>query len=487
MKKISLSILIIILVISLVSPVLANQTIIEDNPVGEELELTVWSEKMVNNYGVVKSNKGHIENNYGIVNSVEGSIYNNYGTVNSIDEKGTVVINEGVITENNYYVNVNNASGIIKNNNYRVQVNQCGTIENNNSEVWSNFGTINSNNVNGYIDDNYGIIENNKGTILRNKYSTDNIITSSVNNIENGIVLENHAKVTGGTIEKNYSKDVRNVIINNNYSSEVGENVNIIKNFTEPIDNATIENQYYKLTINGNINLVCAIDSNNNLEDNIYTDQEGQTWIRAEDAMFTVTAQRGYKIVGIPTVTVGGTTIVNKEDARNISFSNISGEITIEVETEEVETFKVVFNANGGIFKNETETLTYEEWIPEDYETLEEPIRNGYKFLGYFTEKEGGTSFANYYNEAGVDKDMTLYAQWQENSSSAGGEAEPEESDKNSENAVTDNTNIVENNNSTVIGKNPQTGDNIEKFVIILGNAIMGIIITTKMKKHIKK
>lgn len=59
MKKISLSILIIILVISLVSPVLANQIIIEDNPVGEEVEVTVWPEKMVNNYGGVKSNKGH--------------------------------------------------------------------------------------------------------------------------------------------------------------------------------------------------------------------------------------------------------------------------------------------------------------------------------------------------------------------------------------------------------------------------------------------
>lgn len=124
--------------------------------------------------------------------------------------------------------------------------------------------------------------------------------------------------------------------------------------------------------------------------------------------------------------------------------------------------------------------------IPEDYETLEEPTRDGYKFLGYFTEKEGGTSFENYYNEAGIDKEMTLYAQWQENSSSAAGEVQPEESDKNPENAVIDNTNAVEDNNSTVIGKNPQTGDNIITAIIILGIAVIGIIITTKMKKYKK-
>ena len=479
MKKISLSILIIIVLISLVSPVLANQTIIEDNLVGEEVELTVWPEKMVNNYGLVKYNKGHIENNYGIVNSVEGSVYNNYGTVDSIDEKGTVSINEGLISENNYYVNLNRSTGKIITNNYRVQVNEEGIIENNNSEVWSNFGIIKSNNANGYIDDNYATIENNSGTILRNKYSTSNPIANSVNNAEKGIVLENYAKVTGGTIEKNYSKDVKNTTINNNYSNEVGENVSIKKNFVDPIDNATIENQYYKLTINGNINLICAIDSNNNLEDNIYIDSEGQTWIRAEEAMFTITAKRGYKIVGAPTITAGGTTVVNKEDARNISFSNISGEITIEVETEEIETFKVVFNANGGVFKDETEILTYEEWIPEDYETLEEPTREGYKFLGYFTEKEGGTSFKHYYNEAGVDKDMTLYAQWQENSASAGGEAQPEDSESNFENIVIDN-------NSTEIGKNPQTGDNIIAVLIILVIAVLGIGITTKIKKYVK-
>lgn len=67
---------------------------------------------------------------------------------------------------------------------------------------------------------------------------------------------------------------------------------------------------------------------------------------------------------------------------------------------------------------------------------------------------------------------MTLYAHWQENSSSVGGEAQPEVGDNNSKNTVTDN-------NSTVIGKNLQTGDNIITTIIILGIAIIGIIITT--------
>lgn len=480
MKKVTLSLLIIILLISSSYPVFADQTIIEDNITGNEIEEINYPEKMINNYGTIKSvnDGGNIENNYGVATNMCGSIINNYGTVDAINDKGSVYINEGLIKENNYYVNLNNPSGIIEENNYRVQVNQFGTIETNNSEVWNNHGIIKLNNSNGYIDDNYGTIENNIGTVLRNNYPNDNTLTNSVNNTEKGIVLENYAQVTGGTIEKNYSKDVRSTTINNNYSTEVGENVIIKRNFANSIANATIENQYYKLTIKGNIDFICKIDTNNNLEDNIYIDSEGQTWIRAEDAMFEVKAKRGHRIVGEINITADGATIVSKEDTRNVGFLNISGEIIIEAETEEIETFKVVFDANGGKFNsNRKDILTYEKWLPEDYEMLEIPIKDGYSFIGYFTEKEEGTSFDSYYNEAGVDKDMTLYAHWKENSSGVPGEIEQQPS--NSENAGQPVGQIQPMTQPLAVSEttnNPPTGDNIVIWLSLLIISAVGLI-----------
>lgn len=485
MRKISFSLIISILIIVVTFPVFANETIIPDNPLGVEVEEINYPEKMVNNNGTVKkvNDSGHVENNNGNVINLSGSIYNNYGTIDSINDRGSVIINEGNINKNNYYINVNNASGIIKENNYRVQANQHGIIETNNSEVWVNFGSINVNNEKGVIDDNFGIVTSNSGTIQKNSYDTSNTITNSVTNTEKGKVIENNAKVSGGNIEKNYSKAVDNTTIEYNYSNEVGENVTIKRNFANFINNANIENQYYKLTVRGNIDFVCKIDTNSNVEDNIYIDQDGQTWIRAEDAMFEIKAKRGFKIVGAPMITAGGTTIVSKEDARNISFSNISGEIIVEVETEEIETFKVVFNANGGKFIDGTEVLTYEKWIPEDYRTLGKPTRDGYTFLGYFTEIDGGTSFDNYYNEAGVDKDMTLYAHWEDNSITGGyGQTEGEPSIGQDAGQV-----IPETQTGTFAESpktnNPQTGNSITIWLLTLLIACVGLIVTRKNKK----
>ncbi len=482
MRKISFCLIISILIIFVTFPVFANQTIISDNPAGDEIEEIDYPEKMINNYGTVIliNDSGNIENNYGSVTTTYGTVSNNYGAVGTIYPNGSVSINNGTIEENNYYVNVNNTLGVIKINNYRVQMNQYGLIETNNSDVWSNYGRISLNNSIGYVDDNYGTIENNKGTVLRNKYISDSTIQNIVNNIESGTVLENYANVTGGTIEKNYSKDVRNTTIYNNFSSEVGENVTIKKNFAEPMANTTIENQYYKLTVNGNVDLICRIDTNGDVEDNIYIDSEGQTWIRAEDAMFEVKAQKGYEIVDISTVTTYGNTVVSKEDARNIGFSNISGEIFIEVETREIPTFKVVFDANGGEFSDRSEILTYEKWLPDDYENLEKPVRDGYEFFGYFTEKDGGTNFDNYYNESGVDQDMTLYAHWKETSSQGTDTGLPESSIHPGES--TESTIEPQQGTAVEVPKtnNPQTGNSIIVWLLTLLIATIGLIITRK-------
>jgi len=73
---------------------------------------------------------------------------------------------------------------------------------------------------------------------------------------------------------------------------------------------------------------------------------------------------------------------------------------------------KVVFDANGGNFGTDT-TYTVDDWNANLYDSLVSPTRDGYKFMGYYTEKNGGTKFEMILNESGIDSDMTFYAKWE--------------------------------------------------------------------------
>lgn len=183
------------------------------------------------------------------------------------------------------------------------------------------------------------------------------------------------------------------------------------------------------------------------------------------------------------------------------------------------QTYKVVFDANGGVFKDGKSTLTIEEWQIGDEENLEKPTKDGYKFLGYFTEKSGGTSLENYIAEAGIDNDLTFYAQWEEliiediendnigNVPSDDDNINNGNGDSNKDNIIDDNNtnndkdNIIDNNNTNnnvitnneiindntntnkIDENNPQTGDNIVVFIGILVTTVIGLIITRKFKK----
>ena len=100
--------------------------------------------------------------------------------------------------------------------------------------------------------------------------------------------------------------------------------------------------------------------------------------------------------------------------------NNVTGDITIEAFGDKI-IYKVIFDANGGNFSGEN-TLTFDDWNNNDYEydyksgndNIEKPTRDGYEFLGYYTEKIGGTFLANIMAESGIDTDMTFYAQWKE-------------------------------------------------------------------------
>lgn len=201
------------------------------------------------------------------------------------------------------------------------------------------------------------------------------------------------------------------------------------------------------------------------------------------------------------------------------------------------EVYRVVFEANGGMFKDGKDILTIEEWKIGDEQNLEKPTKQGYKFLGYFTEKTEGTSLEKYLAEAGIDYDLTFYAQWEEiiieddkndnigdniniendnmgsvSGDNCNGESESVEDSKenieDSKETIDDNKqdiedkkedinddkeNIINNNlnsnintninNNKPVQINPQTGDNLLLIIGVLVVLIILIISTSKFNK----
>ena len=218
--------------------------------------------------------------------------------------------------------------------------------------------------------------------------------------------------------------------------------------------------------------------------------------ISGEDFKAKLETIEGYKLPDLISVKVGDITLSNYEYIYNsetgdieIKKEIITDDITIEASALKL-SYKVVFDANGGVFKDTKDTFIIEEWKIGDEENLEKPTKDGYEFVGYFTKKVGGISLESYIAKAGIDDDLTFYAQWKEEAKEEIKEDKKENNIENESTNTNNSTNSVITNNSINTNKvtinTPQTGDSVLVFVVMSLISVIGMIISMKYKKYSK-
>ena len=153
-----------------------------------------------------------------------------------------------------------------------------------------------------------------------------------------------------------------------------------------------------------------------NLGDNSY--------IVSRDKDFTakLEAISGYELPKSITVKVGEEELDTTKYTYNsqtgeivILKANVTGEIIIEANALKI-TYKLMLDANEGKFSDGKTKLEFADVTDCDLTIQEEPIRDGYTFKGWYTEKVDGISIYIVMNgEEGIKEDTIFYAQWEKN------------------------------------------------------------------------
>lgn len=247
--------------------------------------------------------------------------------------------------------------------------------------------------------------------------------------------------------------------------------------------------------------------------DNITTDGnlEDNSFIVSGDKDFTAKLEpvAEYRLPEVIIVKIGEEEIDTNKYTYNsqtgeivIPKTNITGEICIEANALKI-TYKLILDANEGKFLNGKSKLEFDDVTECNLTNIENPVKDGFGFKGWFTEKTSGESIETIMNsEDGIKEDLIFYAQWTKNTIESEDSSEPaipedkEQEGNNAQDSVntgntnqgntnteTENTNMGADNNGET-GNNPQTSDSIMLYVLILSISTFGTIITTKIRQN---
>ena len=254
--------------------------------------------------------------------------------------------------------------------------------------------------------------------------------------------------------------DSEQYIINDYFSEEfiepTREGYTFKSWYTEKVGGKTIDYYLEENQIEDNMTFYAQWDKEGIATVDFTTFVRAENWTDLENAALNLIFDKGLLVVSEnKLVNNDGKLLLTYENDETISFSNDlspSDNIVYTLTEEDKETIRVsnnkitsipdvvevifvkeighnvTFEANGGTFKD-SDKYIIEKWNNEYYDTLTIPTKEGYKFLGYYTEKTGGTKLEMILAESGIDSDMTFYAQWEENSSVA--PSSPEEENPN--------------------------------------------------------
>jgi len=122
----------------------------------------------------------------------------------------------------------------------------------------------------------------------------------------------------------------------------------------------------------------------------------------------------------VDTYVTGKNTIVTLDNTYLKSLNNGEHILTVEYEDGIVlntkftlsseNEYKLTFDANGGVYKDGKSSVYFDNWNFGKLSTQEQPTRDGYKFIGWYTEKKDGIPLAA---EPSMVNVTTVYAQWE--------------------------------------------------------------------------
>lgn len=123
--------------------------------------------------------------------------------------------------------------------------------------------------------------------------------------------------------------------------------------------------------------------------------------------------RRGFSFLGYYTSIYGiGTNVVNNSGSIVIPNTQFTDDTTIYANWKSKE-YTVIFDKQGGTGGTDSAKVLFGDLMPQ----ADGPVRDGYRFMGYYTQKNGkGTQYYNEFMASDkiyeIDGDLTLYAYW---------------------------------------------------------------------------